>query len=197
MDVIKVSFTKENVLKAIKQINSHKNNHDCILDECVDDEEYVDDSYIDTVNKAMCTDKLIDYLNKNCISGLKTVEFGNTINLGHLGSAVDASNEFYAEHNICFDYYEKITDEKLCLVGYADCEGGSYGSYTKFGTTETYITEQGNVVIVNVTDYGVYFEGEKEPEILLTVRTITNDETPLMNSVDDYFPEKYKGFYSY
>lgn len=184
-------FTKENVLKAIKRINSHKNNRDCILDECVEDEEYIDDSYIDVINEAMCTDELVNYLNENCTLGLKSVEFGDTENLGHLGSCIDAANNFFS------DNYEKITDEKLCLVNNTGFEGGAYGGYTKMGSTETYITEQGNVIVVNVVEYGVYFEGESEPEILLTVRTIANEVTPTMDEVDDCFPEKYRGFYSY
>lgn len=202
MDVIKVSFTKENVLKAIKQINSHKNNHDCILDECVDDEEYIEDSYIDVVNEAMCTDKLIDYLNRNCKSGLRSVKFGEPKNLGFLGECINAAEEFYKEHDTSHDYGRftdcKITDSKICLVGYTVESSGVYGNYYAVSNaTETYITEEGDVLTVSVVSYGIYFKGDKVPEILLETFTVSKDETPIMNAIDELFPEKYQGLYDF
>ena len=173
-------FTKESIVKAFTAINNNEYNKSSIFDNC---DDILCDADLVKFNEALVTDELVEYINKNC-SELLAVEFGDTALLGVLGEYVDNYHTFCDEHGWEIGCSDKVLyhEGKAFMVGYDVYESGTDRSVTSC----TFIFDDGTYSVVKSFDYGDL----ESP--LLTVIFPNDDDTPLLNAIDEYFPEEYR-----
>ena len=175
-------FTKESLLKAFTAINNNKYNKEAILFEYEKDQT---DPELKEFNKSLITDELIDFCNKNAVY-VPTTEFGNLELLGYLGDIIYSNNDFLRQHGLDEPTY--IRDKKAIVAG----RDGMEGSLERAKECLTYIFEDGSYMTIAETWYGILVGDDESP--LLTTRWAV-DETPLLNEIDQFFPEEYRAYW--
>ncbi len=174
-------FSKESVLKSFIAINNNKYNKYSIFDNC--ESKIVDKkAYLKAFNEHLVTDELVDYINENC-EELPIVAFGDTNLLGELGKTLERYNR---SNGLLFG-------PALYHEGKAFCVGdsGVEGCAERHTTPCTYIFDDGTFAVVNKIEY----ENYDIDKPFITVVYPNNEDAPLLNNVDSFFPEDYQGFW--
>ena len=166
-------FTKASVLKAFTAINNHKDNKGFILDSCKT-QEGDNKAFLKTFNERLVTDELVQYINTNC-DELHTIKFGKTEELGAFGKSLARLGREIGEG-------EKVLYHEGMAFCVGDC--GSSGGIGRYITPQTYIFDDGSFVVVDELLYGDDIDSP-----YMTLISPNNEEAPVLNNVDKFFPE--------
>lgn len=197
------SFTKESLLKAITKINESKE-----MRAIIEENRFTNDE----VNKALCTEELVNHLNKN-LKSLPIFEFRNNNLLGKLGeclSDIEKERELLSaccivRNDSCVPdiFYRNIstglTKFKACRVG---SDGIGDATVTNsggcFSETVTYLTSDGNYLMVDEF-FVTCNELDEKNDILFLARHLHQQEQskafPFLNEIGEYIPDKYYEIY--
>ena len=142
----------------------------------------------------MLTDKVVDYIKEN-MEYVLIVEYPEDEYLQDIIDGIKNTQEHYKDElGERFNLMPYLFDKKACRVGSTGIDSGGFTDdfYYAVGELVTYILEDGTLVVVEENRFSF---DDLEGDSACIFRRVVDNESWMLDELDDLFESDYQGFF--